>query len=99
MVGRARSEYSRWQDDGCEVAPHCLNCPLPRCRYDEPSGLRSIERIRLHSGIIQARQEGLPVDAIAERFDVSRRSVFRVLKEQRESKRDYAEAPRLLNGR
>ena len=25
-----------WQaDDGCEVAPECTKCPLPKCRFDE----------------------------------------------------------------
>lgn len=23
-------------DDGCFLEPHCLSCPQPRCRYDEP---------------------------------------------------------------
>jgi hypothetical protein len=23
-------------DDGCEVHPACLSCPLPACRYDNP---------------------------------------------------------------
>lgn len=27
----ALSEYT----DGCDIHPHCLSCPLPRCKYDE----------------------------------------------------------------
>lgn len=25
---------SHWKDNGCEVAPACLTCPLPKCRHD-----------------------------------------------------------------
>jgi len=27
-------EYCRYQDDGCEFADSCLNCPFPECIYD-----------------------------------------------------------------
>ncbi len=27
-----------FQDDGdCEASPSCLDCPLPQCKYDDPS--------------------------------------------------------------
>ncbi len=46
ILTRARSdalpEHAQYRDDGCDVHPHCLTCPLPRCRYDEPGGLRSV---------------------------------------------------------
>ena len=32
----ALPEYAAYQDTGCELAPSCLNCPLARCKYDEP---------------------------------------------------------------
>ena len=25
-----------YRDEGCEVSPSCLKCPLPQCKYDEP---------------------------------------------------------------
>ena len=28
--------YSEFVDDGCEVSPRCLECPLSACRYDDP---------------------------------------------------------------
>ena len=31
-------EYCKYRDEGCEFAKSCLNCPLPRCIYDEPGG-------------------------------------------------------------
>ena len=26
--------------DGCDVHPHCLECPLPACKYDDWRGYR-----------------------------------------------------------
>jgi len=31
-------EYCRYQDDGCEFADSCLNCPFPECIYAQPGG-------------------------------------------------------------
>ena len=38
-------EYCHYGDDGCEFADEflnrkssCLNCPFPKCVYDEPGG-------------------------------------------------------------
>ncbi len=31
-------EYCQYQDEGCELAQSCLNCPFPSCIYDEPRG-------------------------------------------------------------
>ena len=28
-------EHARYKDEGCELSPSCLRCPLPRCQYDE----------------------------------------------------------------
>lgn len=24
------------RDDGCDVSPRCVDCPLKTCRYDDP---------------------------------------------------------------
>ena len=29
-------EFYHYEDTGCEVSRSCLNCPLPRCKYDDP---------------------------------------------------------------
>ena len=26
--------YFNFTDNGCNLAPHCLSCPLPQCQYD-----------------------------------------------------------------
>ena len=75
----ALPEHTRYRDDGCDVHPHCLTCPLPRCRYAEPGGLRALLNARRDCQIVEMRLQGVPVDDLAWRFGVSRRTVFRVL--------------------
>jgi hypothetical protein len=29
-------EHVAYQDTGCNLAPRCLTCPLPVCKYDSP---------------------------------------------------------------
>lgn len=75
----ALPEFTRYRDDGCDISESCFTCPLPRCRYEEPGGLRSILNEQRDRQIIQLRMEGMPVDALANRFGISRRTVFRVI--------------------
>ncbi len=75
----ALPEEIRYRDDGCDIHPQCLTCPLPRCRYDEPGGLRSMLNAYRDEQIVALRGDGAPVDQIAERYNLSRRTVFRIL--------------------
>jgi hypothetical protein len=72
-------EYTRYRDDGCDISQSCLTCPLPRCRYEEPGGLRALLNETRDRQIIQLRLKGVPVEELAGRFGVSRRTVFRVI--------------------
>jgi hypothetical protein len=83
----ALPENTHYRDDGCEVSQSCLDCPLPRCRYEEPGGLRALLNEQRDRQIIQLREQGMPVAELADYFGVSRRTVFRVIgsiKPQRE---------------
>jgi len=75
----ALPEYTRYRDDGCDVHPHCLTCPLARCRYDEPGGLRALVNAKRDREIVEMRLSGTGVGELAGRFGLSRRSVFRIL--------------------
>jgi len=73
-------EYCRYRDDGCELADSCLNCPFPKCVYDQPGGrqrwlksLRDKEIVRLFT------TEGKGVKELALRFGISQRTVQRAL--------------------
>ncbi|MGD9118092.1 MAG: helix-turn-helix domain-containing protein [Dehalococcoidia bacterium] len=78
-------EYCRYQDDGCEFADSCLNCPFPDCIYAQPGGrqqwlksLRDRELLKLHS-------QGKGVKELAEMFGVSQRTIQRILKRDRDN--------------
>ncbi len=75
----ALPEEIHYRDDGCDIHPHCLTCLLPRCRYDEPGGLRAMLNAYRDQQIVALRRDGAHVDQIAERFSLSRRTVFRIL--------------------
>lgn len=74
-----------YRDTGCELAPACLTCPLPRCRYDEPGGVGAAqalaERVDRNRRIVALRGTGVEAREIASVVGVSVRSVFRVLAE------------------
>lgn len=72
-----------YRDDGCTVAPSCLNCPLPKCRYDVRGGAAAMERDTRNLEIIASHRQGATVNALAQRFSLSRREVFRVLEKGR----------------
>ncbi|HXF50100.1 MAG TPA: helix-turn-helix domain-containing protein [Dehalococcoidia bacterium] len=80
----ALPEHMTYRDEGCELAPRCLECPLPRCKYDEPGGARRLRVETRDRALIDVwRAEGLTVNELARRFGVSRRSVFRILQAAR----------------
>ena len=76
----ALPEYSEYADNGCDLYPSCLSCPLPRCRYDEPGGAAAMLRTGRDASILRmSRLEGVTIDDLARAFGVSRRTIFRVL--------------------
>jgi len=78
--GDALPEHSQYRDEGCDLSPSCLNCALPLCRYDQPGGVRRLRMRGRDEEIVRLRRrERLPIDALARRFGVSRRTVFRIL--------------------
>jgi len=80
--GDSLPEKTGYHDDGCEIHPHCLTCPLPRCRYDEPGGLKGMLNGLRDREIVALKSRGVAVEEIANTFGVSRRTVFRVLTEK-----------------
>jgi hypothetical protein len=77
--GDTLPEKTRYRDDGCEIHPHCLTCPLPRCVYEEPGGLKGTLMALRDREIVTLKDRGIPIEEIADRFGVSRRTVFRIL--------------------
>ncbi len=80
----ALPEYTDYADTGCDLYPSCLNCPLPRCRYEEAGGAPAILRTGRDATILRlSREDGVGVDRLAEMFGLSRRTIFRVLRAAR----------------
>ena len=75
----ALPEHLEYRDSGCDLAPSCLRCPLVRCRYDEPGGARALLQSSRDEAVQRRREEGAGIDRLAAEFDLSRRSVFRIL--------------------
>ena len=80
------SEYYHYEDTGCEVAPSCLRCPLPQCKYDDPVWFQRHQRMARDLKVWSAMQsESLTVEAAAERFSVTVRTVFRIMRRCRDA--------------
>ena len=74
-------EYCHYQDEGCDLADSCLNCPFAGCIYDEPRGKqRWLKRLRAREMARLFTTEGKGVKELALMFDVSQRTVQRALK-------------------
>ena len=70
-----------YRDDGCEVSVSCLRCPLPQCKYDDPGWLQREKRLERDQEVVTAlREQGLSVAEAADRFSLSERTVFRILR-------------------
>ena len=69
-----------WRDEGCELFPACLNCPLSRCVEEEPRGRQKLRKSVRAKRMAELRQNGNSTAEIAKSFGVSTRTVQRALK-------------------
>jgi Helix-turn-helix domain of resolvase len=75
----ALPEHWDFEDGGCELAPACLRCPLEICRYDQPGGARVLRQTDRNETLRRFRAEGSSIDELALQYNLTRRSVFRIL--------------------
>jgi len=73
-------EFCHYQDEGCEFAESCLNCPLPLCIYEQPGGKQRWLKRQRGREMARLFTEGKGIKELAQSFGVSRRTVQRVLK-------------------
>jgi hypothetical protein len=72
-------EMTQYQDEGCRFWHACLSCPFPCCVFELPGGPnRAIHAFR-DGEIRRLYAAGVPAVEIADRFGVTRRSVYRIL--------------------
>ena len=76
-------DYADYRDTGCEFAPRCTRCPLIRCKEDaERPGPASIHA-RDREIVLLRRRHRVPIDMLAGTYGLTRRSIFRILRERR----------------
>ena len=63
---------------GCDVHPLCLECPLPRCVYEEPGGEKRALREKRNEEIRRLFHKGIGVEELAFAFNLSFRSIYRI---------------------
>jgi hypothetical protein len=83
MPWELAQEDPLYVDQGCEVFPSCLNCPLPRCLEEEPWAKHRFLKGMRAQRMLELRGEGKSLLEIAGMFDVSTRTVLRALKAAR----------------
>ncbi len=73
-------EYCRYRDEGCDLADSCLNCPFPRCVYEQPGGRqRWLKKLRDRKIVGMFTEDGKSVKELALMFGISQRTVQRAL--------------------
>lgn len=74
-------ESTDYVDRGCPdgMYPSCLACPLPRCRFEVPGGVRAFQNRERDAEMRRLRRAGFEVWEIVERMGVSKRTVYRAL--------------------
>lgn len=77
-------EHYEYRDTGCEVAPRCLTCPLPECRYIGGRVSAPPINVERNAQIIALRAQGVPLLTIAATVGKSKRTVLRVLASARQ---------------
>ena len=80
-------EHLHYKDEGCQMSPSCLACPLASCVYDTPHGKQVLLKRRRNDEMARLyREEHLSDMEMARLFKVRTRTVQRVLKGRETSK-------------
>lgn len=73
-------EEVEYEDTGCDAAPACLSCPLPRCRYEYAGGLREAVAIMKRTEIRKLVDTGASRREVAAAVGLSVRQVHRAIR-------------------
>ena len=74
-------EYLTYKDEGCELAPACLECPLPQCVHDAPEMSRYYANRDRNRELAEKRRAGASVAQLTAEYGLSRRTVYRAIAE------------------
>jgi len=74
-------DYFEYRDQGCDLSPSCLKCPLPKCRYDKQEGGRRVSKKLRDLEIFRQRTaSGRSISELATEFDLSKRTIQRIIR-------------------
>ena len=74
-------DYSEYRDQGCDLSPSCLRCPLPKCRHDKQEGGRRVSKRLRDLEIFRHRTaSGRSISELATEFDLSKRTIQRIIR-------------------
>jgi hypothetical protein len=77
-------EHYPYRDDGCDVSPSCLGCPLPWCKYDDPVAYhRELQESRDRKVVQVKLTQEKTVPQLAQHFGLSQRTIHRILERAR----------------
>lgn len=69
-----------YTDTGCAVAPACLECPLPTCKFDDPAATVARRVTAQHEAIVRLyKSTDWSKIELARFFGVSKRTIYRAL--------------------
>ena len=73
-------EYCHYRDEGCDLAPACLECPFPDCIRDLPEErAKQVNKARNDNIVNLYRKQSVPAGTLAAQFHVSERTVYYIL--------------------
>jgi hypothetical protein len=92
-----KPEFCLYKDEGCKLAPSCLKCRYKRCIYDLPKRKQRrykkrrnqqfrVRQIR-NKQIARLYKAGIDPKEIAEKFELTQRTVFRITSGKSANKR------------
>jgi len=80
-----------YADNGCDVHPRCLSCPLPECKFVQEEGKRGGPSNRANAlrnaGWLRQYEAGISAHLIALEVGVTERTVQRGIASAREGRR------------
>jgi len=92
-------EFCHYQDNGCEFADSCLDCPFPDCLYAQPGGKqRWLKTLRDEAVLRLFTDQAKKVSELALMFGVSRRTIQRILKQAKDISTPNSRFQRGANG-
>ncbi len=87
-----RPEYCQYRDEGCELSGSCLQCRLSHCIYDQPQGKRRMLKAMRDRKIVGLFHKGKKTKELAAMFNITRRTVQRILKSSKSASRNTKNA-------